>query len=193
MQLRNDDDRYGFVSVFVHWVMAAAIIGLFVLGLWMTGLSYYDPWYRQGPALHKSIGILVLAALVFRAAWRMASPPPPPLATHGAFERRIAILAHLLLYLLLVLVIASGYLISTADGRSVEVFGLFTIPATITSIPGQEDIAGTVHLALAIVLMVLVALHAAGALKHHFIDRDRTMPRILGRAIPDTSTPRSSR
>ena len=75
----------------------------------------------------------------------------------------------------------SGYLISTADNRPVEVFGLFSIPATITSIPKQEDVAGLVHLILASSVVGLALLHAAAALKHHFIDKDRTLKRIFGK------------
>jgi cytochrome b561 len=75
----------------------------------------------------------------------------------------------------------SGYLISTADNRPIEVFGWFSVPATITSIPEQEDVAGLVHLVVASTLIGLVMLHAAAALKHHFIDRDRSLVRILGR------------
>ena len=90
-------------------------------------------------------------------------------------------MTHLLLYLLLLAIMVSGYLISTADNRSIEVFGWFSVPATITDLPKQEDIAGWVHLILASTLIGLVSLHAAAALKHHFIDRDRTLKRIFGR------------
>jgi len=86
-----------------------------------------------------------------------------------------------LLYLLLFVIMFSGYLISTADGRAIEVFGWFDVPATITSIPNQEDVAGLVHKFAAFLLIGLVVLHAAAALKHHFIDRDRTLLRIFGR------------
>ncbi|MOA52423.1 hypothetical protein D3C78_1757160 [compost metagenome] len=75
----------------------------------------------------------------------------------------------------------SGYLISTADGRGIEVFGWFTVPATLSGIDGQEDIAGVVHLWLAWGLIGMAALHALAALKHHFIDRDATLSQMLGR------------
>jgi len=181
MRIRNDRERYGLVAVLLHWLVALTVFGLFGLGLWMTSLTYYDAWYRQGPALHKSIGVVLFVVMLARLAWRLYSPPPAPLASHTPLERRAAHLVHGLLYLLLFAIMASGYLISTADGRAVEVFGLFSIPATITSIPRQEDVAGAVHLFLAITLMTLVLLHIAGALKHHFIDRDRTLKRMLGR------------
>jgi cytochrome b561 len=87
---------------------------------------------------------------------------------------------HLLLYLVLFCVMLSGYLISTADGRAVEVFTLFEIPAIIYGMDGQEDIAGDIHFALAILLIGLVAVHAGAAIRHHFVDKDRTLKRMLG-------------
>lgn len=180
MNLKNDSERYGLVSVLVHWLVAFVIIGLFCLGLWMTSLTYYDPWYRQGPALHKSIGVLLLLVMLFRLVWRWYSPAPPPLASHKDWEKGLANLVQNLLYILIFTVLMSGYLISTADGRPVEVFGLVKIPATITSLPNQEDVAGKLHLILAIALISVAGLHVLGALKHRFIDKDDTLRRILG-------------
>ena len=77
------------------------------------------------------------------------------------------------------LIVLSGYLISTADGRSIEVFNWFEIPAFVTPIENQEDLAGDVHFYLASTLMVLVALHGLAALKHHFLDKDATLKRML--------------
>jgi len=91
-------------------------------------------------------------------------------------------LGHLALYAGLFALMISGYLISTADGRGIEVFGLFEVPATLTTIPDQEDVAGVVHEYLAWGLVIFAGLHALAALKHHFIDRDATLVRMLGRA-----------
>jgi cytochrome b561 len=91
------------------------------------------------------------------------------------------------LYALLFAVMISGYLISTADGRSIDVFGLFSVPATVTGLPGQADVAGDVHFVLAVTLVTVAAAHALAALKHHLLDRDRTLLRMLGVA------PRSAR
>ncbi len=181
MKLRNHEDGYGLVAVLLHWLVAVTVFGLFGLGLWMTGLTYYDNWYRLAPWLHKGTGVVLLLLMAVRLAWRLLDPQPAPLPSHASWERRAAGIAHRLLYLLLFAVMLSGYLISTADGRPLEVFGLFSIPAAVTEIDNLEDVAGRVHLWLASSLVGLAAVHALAALKHSFFDHDRTLLRMLGR------------
>lgn len=180
MHWRSHNRGWGAVAITLHWLSALTVVGLFALGLYMTSLDYYDPWYHKGPDLHRSIGVLLFLATVLRLLWRLPSPPPPPLANHRPWERRLAAAVHALLYLLLFTLMLSGYLISTADGAAVEVFDWFSVPATLTG-EHQEDTAGAVHLTLAWTLVCVALLHAAAALKHHFLDRDRSLKRMLGR------------
>jgi cytochrome b561 len=181
MRWKNSRLQYGVVSVLLHWLVAIAVFALFLLGLWMTGLDYYHPWYQKAPNLHRSVGVLLFLIMVFRLIWRWRVGVPEPLATHTRLERVGAHLVHFLLYLALFAVMVSGYLISTADGRPVDVFGWFQVPALLSGIEGQEDVAGRVHLFLGYLTMGLAALHMLGALKHQFIDRDRTLMRMFGR------------
>lgn len=179
MRWKNQQETWGWTAITLHWLVAVVVFGLFALGLYMTGLDYYDPWYRKGPDLHRSLGVLLFGVLLARLLWRFVSPPPAPLPDHKAWERYLAVIVHAVLYLLLFAVMISGYLITTADGRAVEVFGWFSVPATLTG-EQQEDIAGAIHLWLAWTVIGLSLLHAVAALKHHFIDRDRTLRRMLG-------------
>ena len=158
--------------------MAAMIAVLLPLGLWMTGLDYYDPWYKKAPDLHRATGVLVALVLLARMLWRFSNVQPRPLA-HARWETTAARAAHLLLYLLPLLLVTSGYLISTADGRAVDVFGWFEIPATLQGVEGQEDVAGEIHFVLAMTLLGIIALHVLAALRHHFILKDRTLIRML--------------
>lgn len=180
MPLTNRSDRYGWISVGFHWGVALVVFGLFGVGLYMVGLGYYDPLYNRLPHWHRSVGILLAIVVVLRLIWRWLSPPPPPLPTHTRWEQRLAKMAHGLLYVLLFALIVSGYLMSTADGRGFSVFGWFEMPALVGRRPGLEDTAGDAHEWIAWSLMALVALHVAGALKHHFIDRDATLRRMFG-------------
>ena len=177
---RNTRDSYGLVAILLHWAMALVIVGLFGLGLWMVELTYYDDWYRTAPSLHKGIGVLLALTLLFRLLWRIINPTPRPEPGLSAPERIASRAAHAALYVLLLAIVISGYLISTADGRAIEVFGLFEVPATLTSLPNQADLAGEIHFWLAVSVISLASVHALAALKHHFIDRDRTLVRMLG-------------
>ena len=178
MRLRNTPSGYGPVSILLHWLIALTVIGLFVLGLWMVELDYYDPWYRRAPALHKAIGILLFLAVVIRIGWHWFNPRPQSIGS--GVEVSVARRVHGILLILPLFVMFSGYLISTADGSSIDVFSLFEVPAIISNIEGQEDVAGDVHFVLAVILVAIAALHMLAALKHHFIDRDATLRRMLG-------------
>ncbi|EKS7426882.1 cytochrome b [Enterobacter cancerogenus] len=186
MQLRNSPQRYGMISMLLHWIFALAVYAMFGLGLWMVTLSYYDGWYHQAPELHKSIGVLLMMGLVVRIIWRHISPPPPAPDSHSKFTRLSATAAHITLYALLLAILISGYLISTADGKPISVFGLFDVPATLADAGSQADIAGIIHLWLAWSVVILSVLHGLAALKHHFIDKDDTLKRMLGRSSVDS-------
>ncbi len=177
-QLTNSKQAYGWVNILLHWVMAFMVLGMYPLGLYIVSLGYYDPGYRIYPSLHRSLGIILAMLLLMRLTWRLMNPSPRLLAQQ-AWEKWAAHAAHLLLYLLLTLVILSGYFISTADGRSIHVFDWFQVPAT-PWFRRQEELAGMIHFYAATALMVLVGVHLLAALKHHFITKDRTLKRMLG-------------
>tara|TARA_R110001583_G_scaffold39399_6_gene126261 strand:+ start:19783 stop:20361 length:579 start_codon:yes stop_codon:yes gene_type:complete len=179
--LNNTHSNYGYVSVFFHWLSALTIFGLFGLGYYMVDLTYYSPLYKTAPELHKSIGLVFFAFMILRVIWRTKQIAPNHLASHSSLEQKAGKITHSLLYLLIFIIMISGYLISTADGRGIEVFELITIPAFGSIIENQEDIAGIVHKWLAYLLIALAALHALAALKHHIIDKDNTLNRIIGK------------
>lgn len=180
MQYRNTQSGFGWISIIVHWLTALIVFGMFALGLWMVDLTYYDEWYRTAPLIHKGIGVMLIFLTLFRLLWKWKNETPLPVANHKPVERKLAKIAHGMMYVLLFSLMLSGYLISTADGRPLEVFNWFTIPATLHGIEHQEDIAGDIHKILAFTLIAFVLLHAAGAIKHHVIDKDNTLKRMLG-------------
>ena len=181
MLWQNTNASWGWISILFHWLSALVIVGLFILGLWMVDLTYYDDWYRTAPDIHRSLGMLLLFATVLRLLWRRMNSVPAVLLTHKIWEIKSAHIAHSVMYILLFAISVSGYLISTADGRGVQIFNWFEIPASLHGIKNQEDIAGEIHFVLAVSLIALAVIHAAGALKHHFIVRDNTLKRILGK------------
>ncbi|KGT95572.1 cytochrome B561 [Erwinia typographi] len=183
MLWKNTSTHFGAISKLLHWLVALAVYGMFALGLWMVTLGYYDSWYHPAPELHKSIGITLFAVMILRTIWRFISPPPRPLSSYSSLTRVSAVAVHLLLYGILFAIFISGYLISTADGKPIEVFGLLSVPATLEGFGEQADLAGDIHLWLAWSVVILSVLHGLAALKHHFIDRDITLKRMLGSRI----------
>lgn len=177
--LRNSNQTYGLVTIGLHWLSALAVIGLFALGLWMVELTYYSSWYKTAPDIHKSVGVLLLMATLFRLIWRACSVQPEAEPSHKAWEKRAASIAHLGLYTLLLVIMFAGLLISTADGRGVMVFNWFELPAIGELFENQADIAGLIHEYAAYSLIGLVVVHAAGAIKHHVIDKDNTLMKML--------------
>lgn len=176
---RNTQSGYGWVSIGLHWLMAFAVLALFGLGLYMTDLGYYDPWYNLGPYIHEGVGTLLSVLLLIRVLWVMLNPRPRFDTGMRAWEKSAARLAHWMLYLLMLAVILSGYLITTANGDPLNVFDWFQVPALIEEVERMEDTAGAFHWYLSLALVLLSAVHALAALKHHFIHRDRTLVRML--------------
>ncbi len=182
MRWQNSSSTYGLISISIHWLVALTVIALFVVGVWMVDLGYYDTWYHKAPFLHKSAGVLLLAAMVFRVIWRLTTVQPKAINTQSKLVQLAAKAGHLLMYFLLFAIMVAGYLISTADGEPIDVFGWFSVPALISGLPDQADMAGLVHKYLAWGLMAVVVGHALAALKHHFFDKDATLVRMFGKA-----------
>lgn len=177
MMIKNSDMSYGWVAIILHWLMAIGIFFLFGLGLYMVELTYYDTWYRGSLELHKSLGLVLLLTWIGRVIWRWLSTNPAMAGTQ--VEKKAAHVVHLLLYFLMLSLMLTGYLISTADGRGIVVFSLIEIPAMSISFENQEDIAGDIHWAIAWSLMLLVALHSLAAIKHQLINKDGTLMKMI--------------
>lgn len=178
MRLRNTDERWGAVAQLLHWVIAVLIVIMAALGWYMTTLDI-SPTMFELYALHKSIGITILTLVILRLAWRLSNNTPSlPEHMHPA-ERWLAHASHALLYLILFAMPISGYVINSAADFPLSVYGLFTIPNVIPESEPVKEAAEAVHETLIWVLIGIVALHVAGALKHHFMDRDDVLRRML--------------
>lgn len=181
MPLYNTKSTFGTVHVLLHWLTAVTVFGLFSLGLWMSGLDYYHEWYRTAPAVHKSIGFVLILLMLFRVGWRLKNGMPEIIPTHKTWEKMLSKLVHLFLYVAIVSMFFSGYFITTAKGQSLDVLGFLSIPATITHVDSLEHYAEDIHEVSAYLIVVIAVLHGLAALKHHVIDKDRTLVRIFGK------------
>lgn len=171
---KNTREQFGYITIAIHWLVALTVYALFALGLWMVTLGYYDGWYHQAPEIHKSVGCILLLWCYLGWSGALSHRHLSLYRAINRLTRVSAVLAHLMLYSILFCLMLSGYLISTADGQPINVFGWFAIPVTLAGLPDQADTAGTIHLYLAWAVVVLSLLHGLAALKHHFIDGDIT-------------------
>ncbi|MBF0179000.1 MAG: cytochrome b [Magnetococcales bacterium] len=159
-------DRYDPFARVLHWLIAVLVIGMLGLGFYAVTLDYYDPLYHRSVAWHRSCGLVVAVLMGVRIVWRLTHPPAPLPDSLPAWERWAAHANHLALYVVLIVLPVSGYLLSTADGRGVSLFGWFDFPALLPAAKGREDWSGKLHLAMAVVLCLLLTLHVAAAIKH---------------------------
>lgn len=176
----KDNTRgYGLITICLHWVSAITIVFLFGLGIYMVDLGYYDDWYHKGPALHISIGLLLLLLMVFRLLWRLFSRQPQPLPNHTLPVRIAAGAVKVVLYALIFTVMITGYLITSAEGSGPLLFDWLRFPVFIQLEADSVDLAGEIHNIFAWLIIIFASLHALAALFHHFVIRDRTLVRML--------------
>ena len=180
MKLKNSSETYGLVAILFHWLSAVVVVGLFVLGLWMVNLDYYSQWYRFAPHMHKSIGVIFILLILLRLLWRWMNVQPSAIEQHTKLERIGSKIAHILLYIMLILMLPTGYLITTGGGQSLQVFDWFSIPSLVSDIEGLEYTALEIHELLAFAIIGLASVHALAAIKHHFWDKDKTLLRMFG-------------
>lgn len=180
MPVRSTATDWGAVTRLFHWGMLLLFVGIVSVGFYMTDLPL-GPKKLKIYALHKSIGLTLLGLAVLRVLWRLgerrpASPPMP------AWQERTAAATHVLLYVLMFVIPLSGWLYNSAAGFPLQWFHLVNLPALAAADPGLKALARQIHFAGVVTLIAIVALHAAAAFKHHFVDRDRTLLAMVSRA-----------
>jgi len=190
--------RYTKTAVVLHWLIAIFIFGMFALGWFMSDLPKEAPkqmaydlfnwgiytWQLAEEAsprtfyfnLHKSLGVTILALIAIRVLWRLAHTPPALLASYKAWERKLATGTHHVLYLLMIAVPLSGLVMSIYSKYGIKWFGIPFIKG-LDNTPMRE-VYTEVHEVVGVILLVVLALHIAGALKHKLIDKDDTLKRM---------------
>ena len=172
------NSQYTATAKSLHWLMALLLIGLLVLGFYMAGLPL-SPDKLRLYSWHKWAGVTVFVLLGFRLLWRVTHRPPALPASMSAPMQLAAHAGHFVLYALMIAIPLSGWLMSSAKGIQTVYFGVLPIPDLIGKSEELGDLLKEVHEALNWGLFGLVGLHVAGALKHHIIDRDSTLRRML--------------
>jgi cytochrome b561 len=174
---RNTASQWGWVAVTLHWVTVLAIVGLVLVGHWMQDLPN-GPDKIRIYALHKSVGLTVLALSLARLAWRLYAGAPIAVPM-PRWQRIAAHASHFGLYALLLAMPLSGWLFNSASGFPLKWFGLVKMPALAAYDPALKQLARGLHENLGWALLGVAAIHAVAALKHHVLDRDATLQRML--------------
>lgn len=197
--MNHDLARYTKTAKFLHWLIAIGIFVMFGIGWYMSDLPKEAPkqmaydlfdmgvytWQLAEEIsprtfyynLHKSIGVTIFAFILIRILWRITHKPPALLSSYKEIERKIASGAHRLLYLLMFALPTSGIIMAVYSKYGIKWFGLNFIGG-LDNKPMRE-LFKEVHEIIGIVLLVIVAIHVLGALKHKFIDKDQTLSRML--------------
>ncbi|MCX7555691.1 cytochrome b [Xanthomonadaceae bacterium JHOS43] len=179
MPTRNTDIRWGWPSMTLHWGIALLILALLGLGFVMGELPR-SPKYFWVYDLHKSLGLTVLALMLIRLAWRLYAGAPRPEPGMPGWQNLVAGATHWAVYALALAMPVSGWLYDSASGlRTLKFFGLVTVPKLSAPDPEIKNLSHAVHEYGAWILIVLILMHASAALYHHFIQRDRTLLRML--------------
>lgn len=169
-------NRYSTVSLILHWLIAALVVTQVLL---VAGHEAIEG-DRALLNLHKSVGLSILVLTLVRLGWRIANPALPLPEAMPRWQKLVARATHVLFYVFLIAMPLVGWAASSAAGRDIVWFGLFEWP--LLPIGGGREMAGSLmdlHEAAAKALYVLIALHIVGALKHHFVDRDNVLHRMI--------------
>lgn len=178
MQIKNTENRYGAIAMILHWIMAILIIGLLGVGLYMVRLPVsleklkFFGW-------HKEWGLLVIALVILRLLWRLTSIIPSLPNTLPDWQKLAARAAHYAFYVFMFAVPISGWMMSSASGLPVSFFGWFILPDLVPANEELRVLLIEIHKWLAYGLIATLCLHIAASLKHHFIDKDDVLRRML--------------
>lgn len=181
---RDSADRLSTTTVVLHWVVGLSIIGLLAVGIYMHEAEVHALY-----PLHKSFGVIIFFIALARILWRISNGWPTPAGQHQKWERLLARSTHWVLIAGTVVMPISGFLMSSLGGHGVSVFGLELVapnpdPANPDKVIAHNaalaGIAHETHFVAGVAMIAALSAHVAGALKHHVMDKDGTLRRMLG-------------
>ncbi len=177
--IRNTPTTYGSVAKTFHWLIAILIIGMLIYGFILVNLKNTNPYREILIGVHKSIGLTILLLVILRLFWRFINIQPPLPITVPLWEQICAKSAHFFLYILMFLMIFSGWSLSSFGGHPVKFWGFLDATLPVTKNQMISERAFLAHKIIAWCIIGLVSLHILGALKNHFIDKNQVLRRML--------------
>ena len=177
MTFRNTTRSWGALSKALHWLIVLLIINQWIIAERAEALTGFAKLKALG--YHKSFGMTILMLAIIRLVWRWMNPVPDLRAETKPWERALAKISHVLLYGLIFAMPITGWLMSSAKTYSVSWFNLFAFPNLVGKNDRVYHLMNDLHHLLFAALVIVAALHIAGALKHHFIDKNDVLKRML--------------
>jgi cytochrome b561 len=175
---KNSSDSWGAPAKLLHWLVAVLIFAQIALGLTAKGWRL-SPTKLELFVWHKSVGMLILALVVLRLTWRLANPTPDLPAGTPAWERAAARASHALLYVLMLAMPLTGWIVNSASGVPFSIFWWIPLPAIVPPDKHTADLAALVHGSLFVLLALVLVVHVGAALRHHFAKRNDVLARML--------------
>ena len=190
MQLKDQKDSWGWISIWLHWLLAIAITSLYGLGLWLDEHNYYDAWFPEAITAHFTLGMIAMLLLLSRLLWRLPNCKPEMEGEPSAMHRRARDWGHRLLYLFMITAVMSGYFYGTSQGDALVLFFDIEVPA-IAALPDEAgEILAFVHEKMADILIILTLGHITLAVYHSIKNGDtRTLKRILRPLTKEADAP----
>ncbi len=176
--MENRGQRYSGPAIGLHWIIFALVCCGWGLGIYVSDLPF-SPQKLRYISWHKWIGVTVFVLAAARVAWRIYCPAPALPQSMAAWQRQAARIVHLALYVMLLVIPVTGWLYSSAAGVPTVWLGLVQLPDLLQKDKSLADTLRLVHASLNWTLLVVVLGHAAYALKHHFVDRDDVLARMI--------------
>ena len=173
----SPEPRYTRTAIVLHWLAALLIVCNFAVAATMVDLPFGPQKFRVY-SWHKWIGITVFLLAALRVVWRRIHAAPPPVAM-PEWQRKAAHATHVTLYVLMLIIPLSGWIYSSATGVSVAYLGLVPLPDLVPKDKALAAVLKAVHVTLNFVLLALVSVHIGAALKHHVVDRDGVLARMI--------------
>lgn len=171
-------NAYTRTAISLHWLIAILVFVTFPVGVIMHDMAFSPDKLRM-LSYHKWLGVTVFILMVVRVAWRAGHRPGPLVASLPHWQQWAAKAVHVLLYVLLLAIPLSGWLMSSAKGFQTVYLGVLPLPDLVGKDKALGELLGELHEVLNIAMLVLVGVHVLAALKHQFVDRDGTLSRML--------------
>lgn len=176
--IHNTNSSYGLISIFNHWVSGLLFLAILGMGFYMEYLPR-SPLKTYLLDLHQVLSIVLMGLIAIRILWKFATPTPNIIRSYSLWEMYLAKSVHILLLISLILMPISGWILLNAEDQDLVFMQHYVLPRIVEPSPQLYTLARSMHVVLPEVIVGLIFLHLLGTIKHHLIDKDNTLKRMI--------------